>query len=124
MSPYYGDHIKKEREALNLIIRMKRANQRSHTGELIFFIVVPVAMAFAVMHFQDILLFCYKTQWASAAIKVVYPAWKWAGDAPSGQTAQTAQPEQPTPTAAGESSGEAAGGAPIGAAHTVAAPTD
>src|SRR5271163_3233739 len=68
MSPYYGDHIKKEREALNLIIRMKRANQRSHTGELIFFIVVPVAMAFAVMHFQDILLFCYKTQWASPAM--------------------------------------------------------
>lgn len=41
MSPYYGDHINKEREALNHIIRMKR-KPKAGVGELMFFVVMPL----------------------------------------------------------------------------------
>ena len=77
---YQGDRVKKEKEALDLIIKMKKKDEGSHSGELLFFVVIPLLMAVIVIQFKPILEFARNSKEISAAVKMVYPEWKSAED--------------------------------------------
>ncbi|HEY9870443.1 MAG TPA: hypothetical protein V6D08_14860 [Candidatus Obscuribacterales bacterium] len=76
MAPYEGDRFKKEKEALNLIIKMKKGEKTSHTGEIVFFVILPVVLALCIMRYRDIQDFARGSKPISAVIKVFYPAWQ------------------------------------------------
>jgi hypothetical protein len=82
MAPYEGDRFKKEKEALNLIIKMKKGEKTSHTGEIVFFVILPVVLALGIMRYKDIREFASHSKPISAVIKVFYPAWQEAPEPP------------------------------------------
>ena len=83
MAPYEADRHRKEKEALNLIIGMKKEkNSASSGGQIIFFVVMPLILALVIMRFREIQVFAQQNKQVSAVIKMFYPAWKSADDFP------------------------------------------
>lgn len=77
MAPYEGDRHRKEKDALNLIIKMKKQNQSSSSGgQIILFVVMPLILALVIMRYRDIQIFAQQNKQVSAVIKIFYPAWK------------------------------------------------
>lgn len=76
MAPYEGDRFRKEKEALNLIIKMKKGEKTSHAGEIVFFVILPVVLALCIMRYRDIRDFASHSQPISAVIKVFCPSWQ------------------------------------------------
>jgi hypothetical protein len=83
--PNTGDYIKKERDALDLIIKMRKSNEQKSAGtaEIIVFIVIPIVLALGVMRFREIKDFAAHNKQVSAVIKMVYPQWDEAKDLPA-----------------------------------------
>src|SRR4030095_295671 len=83
MAPYEADRHKKERDALNLIIAMKKQKQTTSSGwQVIFFVVMPLVLALVIMRSREILVFAQQNKQVSAVIKIFYPGWKSADDFP------------------------------------------
>jgi len=83
MAPYEADRHKKEKDALKLIIGMKKQQETSSSsGQIIFFVVMPLILALVIMRFREIQVFAQQNKQVSAVIKIFYPAWKSADDFP------------------------------------------
>src|SRR5262249_15193873 len=83
MAPYEADRHKKEKDALKLIIGMKKQQETSSSsGQIIFFVVMPLILALVIMRFREIQVFAQQNKQVSAVIKMFYPAWKRADDFP------------------------------------------
>jgi hypothetical protein len=102
--PNTGDYIKKEREGLDLIIKMHKQNERKAVpiGELLVFIVLPLALAAGIWKQKELTEFARSNEQVCSMIKVVYPAWKSAAELappplPMDQAGVTSEPGQPLP---------------------------
>lgn len=112
---YQGDRVKKEKEALDLIIKMRKGakGDGNNSGELIFFVVIPVVMAVICFQYKPILEFAAKNEALSAAIRAVYPGWKSAEQAVGPGTEAAVDGTQPGAQQAVPSDGQP-GGEPAG----------
>lgn len=122
MAPSYGDHIKKEREALNLIIRMKRKKTDSNVIELILFVGLPLIMLVAVVKYKEIIEFCFYNQQAAAIIKTFYPQWKSAQDSGKGAAPAEGLPAEQAPAEGEQPAVSGARPAPVAPAETAPGP--
>jgi hypothetical protein len=122
--PNTGDYIKKEREGLDLIIKMKRQNEQKTVpvGELIVFIILPLAIAGGIWKQKEIKEYAQQNEQVSQVIKMVYPEWKSAAELappplPMDQAGLTGEPGQPVSpdqqVMPGTEPGAAPGAAPV-----------
>lgn len=82
--PYTGDHIQKEKEALDLMIKMRKgARGESRSGEMLIFVLIPVVFAVGIMKFKDIKDYAAHNHQLSQLIRMAYPAWEEAPAAPA-----------------------------------------
>ncbi len=102
--PYTGDHIKKEKEALDLMIKMRKgAQDGNRQGGLVFFVVLPLLLAVGLLKSKEIKDWAAHNHQVSQLIRLAYPDWQEATPvALPAQFDATQRPEQSNVDASGQ----------------------